>query len=428
MDAVSADASKLTLEEKTGNKIQLINNIQNEVRSVIGNLVSEWDILTVKYETMGCLERVDQLLELIKASFKEEGDVNPYQAEAQSAEFFSCGFLQQTSIFVAESLVDESIEGFLKTRARPQCFPNECLLCKVEVGNKSYKKVPDGWDYEQDYHEHYERFKQAAIDKKIEDNPAIALKVSITSREEEEERQEIQLRFRQTTYCHHRAIREIWRNLEEHTKRELVVCKNAVHPVFSTSFGLHVAVLTADKPQKFIFTRRANREGMATPGNFTCGAVESASVKDYVYKGEDGAEVFVDLIQTAKRGLEEKFRVELIGDDIKALCLTAVYLKFDTHEWGCCGFVDLSDPRVAPEHRLTFEQLGSRFTTGPKDKFEHEEVVAVDFELPKMVEFVREHYDFFASSAKLVVCKVMQSFFGIAAVERAFRLYEEDGI
>ena len=35
------------------------------------------------------------------------GDVNPYQAEAQSAEFFSCGFLQQTSVFVAESLIDE---------------------------------------------------------------------------------------------------------------------------------------------------------------------------------------------------------------------------------------------------------------------------------------------------------------------------------
>ena len=32
--------------------------------------------------------------------------MNPYQAEAKSAEFFSCGFLQHTSIFVAESLVD----------------------------------------------------------------------------------------------------------------------------------------------------------------------------------------------------------------------------------------------------------------------------------------------------------------------------------
>ena len=163
-------------------------------------------------------------------------------------------------------------------------------------------------------------------------------------------------------------------------------------------------------------------EGMPSPGKFTCGAVESASVKDYVYKGEDGAEVFVDLIQTAKRGLEEELRVELIGDDIKALCLTTVYLKFDTHEWGCCGFVDLSDPRVAPERRLTFEQLDYRFTTGPKDKFEHEKVDAVDFELPKMVNFVRENCEDFASSTKLVVVKVMQSFFGVGAVEREFGL------
>ena len=35
------------------------------------------------------------------------GDTNPYQTEATSAEFFSCGFLQHTYIFVAESLVDE---------------------------------------------------------------------------------------------------------------------------------------------------------------------------------------------------------------------------------------------------------------------------------------------------------------------------------
>ena len=38
------------------------------------------------------------------------GDGNPYQTEAKSAEFFSCGFLQNTYIFVAESLVDEVME------------------------------------------------------------------------------------------------------------------------------------------------------------------------------------------------------------------------------------------------------------------------------------------------------------------------------
>lgn len=409
------------------------------VKGIQNNLIQKDDRVEVPEELGGQLRNVIQDCRMSNPEERPtaeklvmhyfSGDINPYQAEARSAEFFSCGFLKHTSIFVAESLVDESSEGFLRTGVRPQGFQPECLLCKVEVGNVEYNDVPKEWLYEQKYRNNYAHFRQAAIDKKIEDNPAIALKSLITSREEEEERQEIQLSFGQTTYCHHRAVREIWRNLEEHTKRELVVCKNTVHPVFSTSFGLHVAVLTADKPQKFIFARRANREGMATPGKFTCGAVESASVKDYVYKEtEGGREAYVDLIQTAKRGLEEELRVELKDDDIRALCLTTVYLKFDTHEWGCCGFVDLSDSRVASERRLTFEQLGSRFTTGPKDKFEHEEVVAVDFELPRMVEFVRENYEDFASSAKLVVVKVLQSFFGVGAVERAFRLYLEDGV
>ncbi|XP_073231373.1 uncharacterized protein [Porites lutea] len=355
---------------------------------------------------------------LVQDYFK--GDMNPYQAEAKSAEFFSCGFLQHTSIFVAESLVDESSEGFFKTGVRPQGFPTQCLLCKVEVGNEQYNDVPKEWTYEQKYRECYAHFKQAAIDKTIGHFYSIALKSLITSREEEQERQEIQLSFGQTTYCHHRAVREIWRKLEESKKRELVVCKNIVHPVFSTSFGLHVAVLTADDPQKFIFTRRSNQEGMASPGKFTCGAVESASVKDYVYKDD---QAYLDLIKTAVRGLEEGLGVELKGSDIKALCLTTVYLKFDTHEWGCCGYVDLSDPRVSPERRLKSEQIESRFTSGPKRKFKHGNLVALDFELSSMVEFVRDNYEDFASSAKLVVVKVLQSFFGVAAVERAFRVY-----
>ncbi|XP_032239493.1 uncharacterized protein LOC116619161 [Nematostella vectensis] len=349
-------------------------------------------------------------------------DVNPYQAEVESAEFFSCGFLKDTRIFVADSLVSDSSEGFIKTKEQPVGYPPECLLCEVKVGLKEFNDCPSEWIYEQKYREHYAHFRQAAIDKKIEDNPAIALKSLATPREEEEERQEVLLRYAQSTYCHHRAMREVWMKvLDEQKRRDLVPCKSVVHPLFSTSFGLHVAVLTADSPRKFIFARRANREGLATPGQYTCGAVESASVKDY--KIIDGQE-YVDLVETAVRGLEEELRVELIGDDRQALCLSTVYLKFDTHEWGMCGFVDLSDERVSPERRLTFDQLASRFSSGPKDKFEHEEVKAVDFELATMVEFVRENFQDFASSAKLVVVKVLQSFFGLAAVEQAFKSYD----
>ena len=54
----------------------------------------------------------------------------------------------------------QSSEGFLNTGVRPQSFPNESLLCKVEVGNDDYNDVPKGWIYERAYREHYARFRQ----------------------------------------------------------------------------------------------------------------------------------------------------------------------------------------------------------------------------------------------------------------------------
>ncbi|XP_015762464.1 PREDICTED: serine/threonine-protein kinase CTR1-like isoform X6 [Acropora digitifera] len=72
MDAVIGDASKLTLEDNNGNRIQLINKIKKEVRSVIDNLVPQCDTLTAKNEIIATLERVCHGLDSIKASFKEE--------------------------------------------------------------------------------------------------------------------------------------------------------------------------------------------------------------------------------------------------------------------------------------------------------------------------------------------------------------------
>ncbi len=159
--------------------------------------------------------------------------------------------------------------------------------------------------------------------------------------------------------------------------------------------------------------------GMASPGTFTCGAVESCSVKDYVKRGD---KTYVEMIKTAARGLDEELGVVLKGKDLDAICLTTVYLKYDNHEWGMCGFVDLCDERIAPERRLTYESIKSRFTGGAcKDKFEHDRFVGVPFKLHDMAHFVRENFHDFASSAKLVVVKVMQSFFGVSEVEKIFK-------
>ena len=159
--------------------------------------------------------------------------------------------------------------------------------------------------------------------------------------------------------------------------------------------------------------------GMASPSEYTCGAVESVSKKD-CFEGEEG-KWYASLLKTAGRGLEEELRVELIGNETNAICLTTVYLKFDTHEWGMCGFVNLADPRIAPERRLTYKELQSRFVSGPKDKFEHDIVQAVDFTLESMMDFVRQNFNEFSSSGKLVVVKVLQSFFGVRTVELAFQ-------
>ncbi|XP_019636523.1 PREDICTED: uncharacterized protein LOC109479090 [Branchiostoma belcheri] len=352
-------------------------------------------------------------------------DDNPYESEALKAVFFSCGFLQDTKIFVADSLVGESTEGFRYDGIRPQGYPKECLECYVEVKEEPNHDVPDDWeDLQYDYTEHYLRFKSDADQKIIDDNPSVALKQLVTDRAGPEEEQKLELKFVQSTYCHYRAMREIWRSFQEPEQLELIPCKSVVHPHYSTSFGLHVAILTnegPDNPQKFIFARRSKREGMHSPGMFTCGAVESCSVKDYIVK--ENGDTYVSLLKTATRGLDEELRVDLRDSDPEALVLNTVYLKFDNHEWGLCGYVDLTDPRISKGAQLSFDQLRGRFTTGPKDKFEHEEVVAVDFKLVPMVEFVRQNYQDFTSSAKLVVVKVMQAFFGVAATEHAFKAH-----
>ena len=100
---------------------------------------------------------------------------------------------------------------------------------------------------------------QQAAKKVIENNATIALKSLATPREGELEQQEILLKFAEGTYVHHRAMRDIWRQLSDSEREQLVPSKSQVNQAYSTSFGLHVAVITADDPPKFLFCRRANR-------------------------------------------------------------------------------------------------------------------------------------------------------------------------
>ena len=77
MEAVKGDWSVLTLKESKGNKIQLLDKIQDEVHYAISTLrSSERDIVAVKNEVLPILERIYEGLDLIKASVKEEGSTH----------------------------------------------------------------------------------------------------------------------------------------------------------------------------------------------------------------------------------------------------------------------------------------------------------------------------------------------------------------
>ncbi|XP_064617680.1 uncharacterized protein LOC135481863 [Liolophura sinensis] len=366
---------------------------------------------------------------------------NPYKDISLESKFFSCGILENTFIFVADSLIGErthlpdSVDG-----VTPPGYDHNSLLCKVETTDAPYRNVPEKWTEQRRelYEDYYDGFVKMADKKEIDDNPAIALRQltlarPYTSRKplrpgdmDTEEEQVIELGFMETTYCHHRAMRDVWRGLDENERAKEVPSLSVVHPEFSTSFGLHLAVLTnegPDKPPMFIFCQRNTAKGMASPGLITCGAVESVSAVDYTpeIEGDEGTTYRkVSLVNTAVRGLWEELGVELTGDDTKAVTLSTIYLKFDNHEWGMCGFVDLRDKRIQEDHRINCKALIDTFTSGPKDKFEHHSIHPVKFELETMADFVQDYSKYFASSAKLVVVKVLQAYFGVSQVEKEF--------
>lgn len=75
MEAVVDDFSRFSLQEIAGNKIELLNKIQEQIHSVILALSSGRDLLLVKNNVQCTLERIYKNLGVLKASFRDEGIV-----------------------------------------------------------------------------------------------------------------------------------------------------------------------------------------------------------------------------------------------------------------------------------------------------------------------------------------------------------------
>ncbi|XP_076800129.1 uncharacterized protein LOC143445129 [Clavelina lepadiformis] len=411
------------------------NKLEGRLHEVVQQGSKEWHIGDIKVsdDIIGgdlgklirqcCLEANERptFTELIGEFFDKE---NPFKLKETKGEFFSCGFLTNTNIFVADSAVVEDNTNIISLPT----YQKEDLLCEVQV--KAESKIPVEMQEQKLYFERNRNYKKMAKERVIDNNPIIALKNIVTDRAGDEEKQRITLSFIQSDYCHHRAMRDVWKSFDESQKNKILSCKSDVHELYSTSFGLHVAVLTneGNGKRKFIFTQRSNRKGLASPGAFTCGAVESCSVKDYD-KDHSGTALIkngiaqVSLLRTAARGLHEELGLKLVESDYLAIHLNTVYLKFDNHEWGMCGFVDLTSDQVCAENRYSFENLNAAFTSGPKDRFEHACIYGVDFDLATMVSWIRTHHLEMASSAKIAVVKVLQAYFDTSKVTKEFDKY-----
>ena len=126
------------------------------------NLLENWINLNLNSVSPFILSKIRSLLVVVKKTAKKSRKLQEGKCGAWNMQ--KCCFCNNCFVWFLTSLIShflpQSREGFLKTGVRPQSFPNESLLCKVEVGNDEYNDVTKGWIYERAYREHYARFRQ----------------------------------------------------------------------------------------------------------------------------------------------------------------------------------------------------------------------------------------------------------------------------
>ena len=152
------------------------------------------------------------------------------------------------------------------------------------------------------------------------------------------------------------------------------------------------------------------------PGLYTC------TVTTGVHKEsccQIGSKKMVSLLRCAAVCLNEELSIKLEPEEYKAINLHTIYLKFDNHEWGMCGYIDLGDKRISEKSRLTSSQITSRYSSAMKTK--HERLYSVKFDPDSVAKFISLNLADMASSTKMVAVKVLKAFYSVGEVELAFK-------
>lgn len=215
--------------------------------------------------------------------------------------------------------------------------------------------------------------------------------------------QQLALTFQATDYVFHRATRAVW---DSHTtlqeKLALIDGRWCDYPQYSTSFGVHVALITTDG--YLVFGRRPSTGLAQSPGQWQCGAIATMMVTD-------DANPYV----TASRAVRQQFDIDV---DVADVSLFMIYLKVDTHEPGMAGFVDLRGSALA----VSWKDLQMKFSTASiSDKRKNCELKAVKLAAPEScVRFIKREWNSMVSSARVVSVTLLQHFFGVAKIAAKF--------
>lgn len=159
-----------------------------------------------------------------------------------------------------------------------------------------------------------------------------------------------------------------------------------------------------------------NQGGIPAPGLYTCTVTKSVYKESY---REIDGENMISLLHSAAYCLNEELSINLVPEEYQAIKLHTLYLKFDHHEWGMCGYIDLSDEQINAELRLTSAKIQSRYSSSKKTK--HDKLVSVTFDPDVVASFIRANLADMASSTKIVAVKALKAFYSHKVVEQAFK-------
>ena len=150
-----------------------------------------------------CLQEIPENRPTAAAALKTyfSFERNPYLLKEDpkiEGEFFTCGFMDKTDIFVADSCTDEKAlqTGFYQSRIRPTGYDHKYLKCQIEVEDAPYRDKPEEWSLEDEYCDNVDDFQRLAKTKKIDNNPTVALKGLTCARPGDEECQIIEFTFK----------------------------------------------------------------------------------------------------------------------------------------------------------------------------------------------------------------------------------------